>query len=210
MSDVSRLMRVTMSCVISRVVPPAPYVTDTNVGLQRLEVAQRLLELELGRGRLRREELERVARPRREDVDDLGHRTVRLPTRRRAEPVRLLVARPAPVGAEPHVGAVVHEVRGALAFSTCMPQVGIGRVTARRRHRRGACARSQNSAGEHDEEHDVQERRVVPLEVGRARPPRAGSVGTAPNSWKIPSTARPANDISAQNVANNRSVSAVP
>ena len=69
-----RLIHTTRSCVRSRVEPPAPYVTDTNDGLQRLQVAERLLELGLGRRRLRREELEGVRRALGDDVGDThGH-----------------------------------------------------------------------------------------------------------------------------------------
>jgi hypothetical protein len=51
-------MRAVMATVRSRVEPPAPYVTDTNVGLERLEPADRLPQLAVSWSVRRREELE--------------------------------------------------------------------------------------------------------------------------------------------------------
>ena len=93
--------------------------------VQRLEVADGLLELQLGRGRLRREELERVARPRREDVDDLAHRRYKAtePAGRRFRAFRHSASRQP--SEQNHTSAPsCTRCAGAFAFSTCMPHVG--------------------------------------------------------------------------------------
>ena len=71
--DVSWLMCTTRSCVRSRVVPPAPYVTDTYDGCSGSSSRERALELLLRLGGARREELERDRASAGEDVADLGH-----------------------------------------------------------------------------------------------------------------------------------------